>query len=72
MLEVIKTFEKVSAKKLKYKFVKRRKGDIEKIYADTKKANKLLKWKAISNLDHMLNSAWLWEKKLNEIQKSLK
>ncbi len=66
VLEVINTFEKISGKKLQYKFSNRRKGDVEKIYADTKKAKKLLKWNSVYNLEDMLKSAWLYENKLNE------
>ncbi len=62
VLEVIKSFEKVSGVKLNYKIAKRRKGDIEKIWADTKLANKELGWKAEKSLDTMMLSAWNWEK----------
>jgi len=66
VLEVIKSFEKVSQKKLNYKIVDRREGDIEKVYADTKFANDELGWKAQKSLDEMMLSAWKWELKLNE------
>ena len=46
VLEVIKSFEKVSGVKLNYKIVGRREGDIEQIWADTKIANNELGWKA--------------------------
>jgi len=39
VLEVIQSFEKVSGKKLNYKIVDRRPGDITTAYADTTKAN---------------------------------
>ncbi len=61
VLEVVKTFEKVSGKKLNYRFAPRRPGDIAEIYADTSKANKILGWKAKYNLEDMLKTAWLWE-----------
>ena len=61
VLEVIKSFEKVSGKKLNYKIVDRRPGDITSAYADTTKANKVLGWKAKSTLDEAMKSAWLWE-----------
>ncbi len=63
VLEVIKSFEKVSGKKLNYKIVNRRPGDIMAAYADTTKANKDLGWKAISTLDEAMLSAWKWEQK---------
>ncbi len=61
VLEVIKTFEKVSGKKIPYRIVERRPGDIAEIYASTEKANKILGWKAKYNLEDMLRTAWLWE-----------
>ena len=64
VLEVIQSFEKVSLMKLPYKIVGRRAGDIEKIWADTTLANKVLGWKSIRTLDDMMLSAWEWEKRL--------
>ena len=46
MLEIIKTFEKVSGKKLPYKIVERRAGDLAKVYANPEKAEKELGRKA--------------------------
>lgn len=65
VLEVIKTFEKVTGEKLNYKIAPRRPGDVVKIYADTTLANRELGWKAEKGLDEMLLSAWKWEKALN-------
>ena len=64
VLEVIKSFEKASGKELNYNIVARRKGDITAAYADTTKANQELGWKAKSNLDQAISSAWKWEKKI--------
>ncbi|NEW79427.1 MAG: UDP-glucose 4-epimerase GalE [Gelidibacter sp.] len=63
VLEVIHTFEEVSGKKLNYKIVGRREGDVISAYADTHKANTILKWKAKLNLKDALLSAWKWENK---------
>jgi len=62
VLELIKAFEEVSGEKLNYKIVERREGDIMEIYADTKKANEILGWKAKKNIKEALLSAWNWEK----------
>nr|WP_297789310.1 UDP-glucose 4-epimerase GalE [uncultured Allomuricauda sp.] len=62
VLEVIQSFERVSGEKLNYKIVDRRPGDITQAYADTKKANEVLGWKAKSSLDDAMKSAWEWEK----------
>lgn len=64
VLEVIRSFEKVSGQKLPYKLVERRDGDVIEAYADTQKANFVLGWKAQSTLDEAIESAWKWEKKI--------
>ncbi|PWA07658.1 UDP-glucose 4-epimerase GalE [Flavobacterium laiguense] len=64
VLEVIHSFEKVSNKKLPYKIVPRREGDITEAYANTDKANDVLGWKAQSTLDEAMASAWKWEQKI--------
>jgi UDP-glucose 4-epimerase len=64
VLEVIGSFEKVSGKKLPYKIVPRREGDITEAYANTDKANNVLGWKAQSTLDESMASAWKWEQKI--------
>ena len=62
VLEAIKSFERVSGIKLKYKIVGRRTGDIEKIWADPSFANNELGWKTLSSLDEAMKTAWDWEK----------
>ena len=67
VLEVIQTFEKVTGQKLNYIMGPRRSGDVEKVYADTTKANTLLNWKTELSLDEIVGSAWKWEKKISEL-----
>jgi UDP-glucose 4-epimerase len=62
VLELITTFEKVTGVKLNYQIVDRRLGDVEKVWADTRFANKELGWKAQSTIEETLLSAWNWEK----------
>lgn len=64
VLEVIQSFERVSGKKLNYKIVDRRPGDIVSAYADTTKANEVLGWKSQFTLDEAMKSAWEWEQKI--------
>jgi len=66
VLEAIHSFERVSGKKLNYKIVDRRAGDITTAYADTTKANTVLGWKAKSTLDEAMKSAWDWEQKIRK------
>ena len=63
VLDIIKTFEEVSGRKLNYKIVKRRDGDIPSAYASTSKANEVLGWKSKLSIKEALNSAWKWEQK---------
>ena len=65
VLQVIQSFEKTSGIKLDYRIKARRPGDVEEVWADTRKANEVLGWKAERDLDQMTLSAWNWEKKLN-------
>ena len=67
VLEIVKGFEKATGVKLNYKIVDRRPGDIEKIWADTARANEELGWKAEKKLEETLLSAWEWEKKIRNI-----
>lgn len=63
VLDVITTFEKWSQRKIPYKIVGRRPGDIAECYADPSKANRELAWKAERNLDDMCRDTWNWQKK---------
>ena len=64
VLEVIRSFEKVSGEKLNWNIVERRPGDVEEVWADTQYANRELGWRTEKDLDEMMRSAWLWEKAL--------
>nr|WP_308570920.1 UDP-glucose 4-epimerase GalE [uncultured Prevotella sp.] len=63
-LTILKTFEKATGIKLNWKFGPRREGDIEAIWGDCTKANKVLGWKADTPLEDVMASAWKWQKKL--------
>ena len=65
VLDIIKSFERVSGVRLNYRITPRRAGDIEKIWADPSKANETLGWTAEEDLDSMMSSAWAWQKKLS-------
>ena len=66
VLELIRTFEKVTGQKLNYQIVGRREGDIEKVWANPEKANKVLGWTAKETVEDTLMSAWRWQLKLRE------
>ena len=65
-LEIVETFEKATGVKLNWKYGPRREGDIEKIWGNVDKANKVLGWKAVHTLEEALTSAWNWQQKLRE------
>ena len=66
VLELINTFEKKTGVKVPHKIVGRREGDIEKVWANPERANKVLGWKAEETLEDTLQSAWDWQVKLRE------
>jgi len=66
VLEVIKSFERVSNQKLNYKIVDKREGDVVAAYANTTKAKNVLKWTAQSSLDDAMRSAWKWQQQLKK------
>lgn len=64
--QIVDAFEKSTGVKLNWTFAPRRSGDIEKVWADPKKANEVLRWKAEATLEEALKSAWNWQVKLRE------
>ena len=66
VLELINTFEETTGVKVPHKIVGRREGDIEKVWANPERANKVLGWTAQETLADTLASAWKWQLKLRE------
>lgn len=64
VLELVKTFIKVTGAPLNYSIGPRRPGDIEKVYADPAKSFRLLNWKTERSTEDALRDAWNWEQKL--------
>ena len=64
--EVIKTYNKILDKKIKYEIGERRPGDSKLIVANPDKFKKIMKWKPkFNDLKYILKTAYSWEKKLN-------
>ena len=61
VLEMVTAFEKVCGRKVPYKIVSRRPGDIGTCYADPSLAEKELSWKARLGIDAMCADAWRWQ-----------
>ena len=72
VLELINKFEQATGVKVPYDIVGRRAGDIEAIWADPQKANKILKWKTEVSLEDTLLAAWNWQRYTMDKDKSAK
>ncbi len=60
-LEIVQGFERATGVKLPWEYAPRREGDIEAIWGNVDKANKVLGWSADTPLDDILLSAWKWQ-----------
>ncbi|WAA12111.1 UDP-glucose 4-epimerase GalE [Fervidibacillus halotolerans] len=61
VLEMVAAFEKASGKKVPYRIVDRRPGDVAIVYADPTKAREQLGWKAEKGLEEMCLDTWRWQ-----------
>ncbi len=61
VFEIIKAFEAVSGKKIPYKVVGRRPGDIASCYADVDKAAAKLGWHTEKTLQDACADSWRWQ-----------
>ena len=66
VLEIVRTFIDVTGVNLPYQIVGRREGDIEQVWANPKKANEVLGWRAETPTRDILASAWKWQCHLAE------
>ncbi len=61
VLEVIKSFEKITGVKVDYTIGPKRAGDVEKIYAEVTKSKNSLNWQTELSLEQSLLDAWNWQ-----------
>ncbi len=61
VLEVVRAFEQASGRKIPYKIVGRRPGDVAASYADPAKARSELVWTAERGLLDMCADTWRWQ-----------
>ena len=64
-LEIVTAFERATGVKVNWTYAPRREGDIEKVWGNVDKANKILGWKADTPLETVLQTAWKWQKTLS-------
>ena len=62
VMQALKTFEKVSKRKINFEILNRRSGDSAITVADVSRAEKYLNWKAKRDLKDMCASSWNWQK----------
>lgn len=68
VLELVKTFEKISGKPLPYTIGPKREGDVVAVWADVQKSFAQLGWKTSRSLHDALEDAWRWQQHLNPIR----
>lgn len=61
VLELVRAFEQASGRKVPYRIVDRRPGDIAACYADPSAAASLLGWRAALGIERMCADAWRWQ-----------
>jgi UDP-glucose 4-epimerase len=62
VLEMIKAFADVTGRKINYRIVARRPGDVAECYADPSLAFRLMGWRAQRGVEAMCADAWRWQK----------
>lgn len=66
VLELVNGFIKATGVNVQYTIGPRRAGDVEKVYANAKKANTVLGWQAKLSIEQALLDAWNWQQKLQQ------
>ncbi len=61
VLELIHAFEQSTGVKIPYRITGRRAGDIAECYAGTRKAERILNWRAEKSLNDMCIDSWRWQ-----------
>lgn len=61
VLQLLEQYEVAAGRKIPYRVVQRRKGDVSECYASVDKAERLLRWKAKRGLAEMCSSSWKWQ-----------
>lgn len=61
VLDIVRAFEAVSGRRVPYRIVSRRSGDVAQCLADPAKAEALLDWCCVRDLDEICGSAWAFQ-----------
>ena len=66
VLQIIHAFESATGVKVNYSIGPRREGDVEQVWGDVTKSTQKLGWTAELGIGDMMQSAWEWEKYINQ------
>ncbi|TVR44375.1 MAG: UDP-glucose 4-epimerase GalE, partial [Rhodobacteraceae bacterium] len=61
VLQMVAAFERASGRRIPYRVVPRRAGDVARMCANVEKAQRLLGWQAQMGLEEMCRSTWAWQ-----------
>ncbi|HEY0662981.1 MAG TPA: UDP-glucose 4-epimerase GalE [Thiobacillaceae bacterium] len=61
VLELVRAFEMASGRKVPYRIVERRPGDVAQCWADPSRAARDLGWRAVHDLPRMCADVWRWQ-----------
>ncbi len=61
VLDLVNAFEKANNVKVPFEIVERRPGDIAVCYSEPSKAERMLGWKAVRNIEDMCRDSWRWQ-----------
>jgi UDP-glucose 4-epimerase len=63
VLEMVTAFEKVSKRRIPYTIKARRDGDVARSLAAVAKAERILGWRSLHDIDEMCASTWNWQQR---------
>ncbi len=61
VIQIVRAFERVSGRRIPFKVVERRLGDVAESYADISQAQDTLGWHAELGLEAMIEDLWRWQ-----------
>ncbi len=61
VIEMVKTFERVTGQQVAHRFADRRDGDLAEVWANADKAKAELGWSADTPLEKMMEDTWRWQ-----------
>ena len=62
VFELVKEFEDISGRSIKFKYLPRRDGDLAAFWADSSKAFEMMSWNADRNIKNICEDTWRWHK----------